>query len=353
MTAGPAATWIAPADETDRGNLLGSAIVSVQREARELTTIVDGADQADVAIAAARETGLLVLPESGQVLPDTEHELALLRQARAEGWRLLLLSLGADSAAESGELIERLLTQLVATPVPSGRPVPPAALRRRVSVGSETTFLRSGRMHVECFEACLAQAGVPLTGAADLLDWGAGCGRMTTHLADKAPGARLSAADTDREAIAWVAGHLEIEATQALSPLPPSPFEPGAFDLVVGHSVFSHLGVEAQDRWLEELARVTAPGGHVALSFNGPVALRWHRDHPLVEVPASVEVEMASDGISVWTGDGWEGEFYDGYHTTFHRHDYVREHWSRWFEVVGICEAAALPAQDIAVLRRR
>lgn len=77
MTPGPAATWIAPADETDRGNLLGAASVAAQREAREL---------------------------------------ALLRQARAEGWRLLLLALGADSTSQSGDLAELLLTRLAAMP---------------------------------------------------------------------------------------------------------------------------------------------------------------------------------------------------------------------------------------------
>lgn len=355
MTHDSAATWIAPTDETDRGNLLGAAGVAAQREVRELTTIVDGADQADAALAAARETGLLILPESDQVLPDSARELALLQRARAEGWRLLLLSLGADSAAQSGDMAERLLTRQGATPDPPGsRPVPPAALRHRVAVGSDATFWRSGLMHVECFEACLAQAGVSLAGSADLLDWGAGCGRMTIHLATKAPNASaVTAADTDEEAIAWVAEHLGVHAAQALPLMPPTTFDPDAFDLVIGHSVFSHLGLSAQDGWLEELARITRPGGHIAVSFNGPVALRWHLEHPLVDVPASVEADVARDGVAIWRGDGWEDEFYEGYHTTFHSHDYVREHWSQWVEVVAIHEAAALPTQDIAVLRPR
>lgn len=354
MTHGSAATWIASTDMIDRGNLLGAAGVASQREGRELTVIVEGADQANIALAAARETGLLIVPESGPVLADATQELALLRRARSEGWRLLLLSLGADSTTQSGDLAERLLTRLVATPSPSGSwPVPPATLRHRVSTGGEDTFFRSGLMHVECFEDCLAQAGGSLAGSADLLDWGVGCGRMTMHLATKAPNARLTAADTDAEAIAWIAEHLSVHAAQALPLKPPSSFGPDAFDLVVGHSVFSHLAVGAQDSWLEELARITRPGGHIAVSFNGPVALRWHLEHPLVNIPASVEADVAREGLGIWRGDGWEEEFYDGYHTTFHRHDYVCEHWSQWVEVVAIHEAAAGPTQDIAILRAR
>jgi SAM-dependent methyltransferase len=353
MTEGSAA-WIDPTDETDRGNLLGAAVVAAQREARELSVIVEGADQAGTALASASETGLLIVPESGRVLPDAAHELTLLRRARTEGWRLLLLSLGADSTAPSGDMIERLLAQLAATPGPTGQqPMPPTALRHRVAPGGEDMFFRSGLMHVECFEACLAPAGVSLADSADLLDWGAGCGRMTAHLAARAPSARVTAADTDAEATAWIAEHLGVHATQVLPLVPPTALDPDAFDLIVGHSVFSHLSVDAQDRWLEELARIVRPGAHVAVSFNGPVALRWHLDHPLVDLPASVEADVERDGVALWRGEGWEGEFYDGYHTTFHRHDYVREHWSQWLEVLAIHEVAALPTQDIAVLRLR
>lgn len=349
-----AAAWIDARDETDRGNLLGAAVVAGQRDGRELSTIIEGRQESEAAIAAAREVGLLIVPDSGQVLPDGAHELALLERARAEGWRLLLLSQGADSEAQSGELAERLLAQLARTPgPPAPLPAPPGTLRGRVSVGNEDTFFRSGLMHVENFEACLAEADVALRESEALLDWGAGCGRMTVHLLAKAPRARVTAADTDAEAIGWVRNHLGVAGAVALPLLPPSDLEADSFDLVIGHSVFSHLALEAEERWLQELARIAKGGGHVAVSFNGPVALRWHLDHPLVEVPASVAAEVAETGFGIWTGDGWEEKFYDGYHTTFHTHEYVRERWSRWADVVAIQEAAALPTQDIAVLRVR
>jgi len=353
-TDGTAATWIFPTDETDRGNLLGAAVVAAERECRPLAAIVEGADRAEEAIAAARESGLLIVPAPDAGGCQEAQELSLLRRARAEGWRLLLLSAGADSASRSGDLVEEIVTRMAAIPEPDrGLPVPPDALRRRVSVGPASGFYRTGLLHVECFEDCLAAAGTSFAESRDILDWGAGCGRMTANLLDKAAAARVTAADTDAEAVAWIAEHLEAHAVQALPVLPPSPLEESSFDVVVGHSVFSHLGVEAQDRWLEELARVTRPGGHIAVSFNGPLALRWHLEHPLVDVPESVESEVAREGIGVWRDDGWEAEFYEGYHTTFHDHDYVRRHWSRWAEVVEIHEARALPTQDIAVLRAR
>jgi SAM-dependent methyltransferase len=354
-----ASTWITFADEVDRGNQLGAANLAAERVGRLVATVLEGSDQREAAIASGRESGLLLLPEANQVLPEPGAALALVQQARDEGWRLMLLSLGIDS--DSGELAERMLgggpdagSLPKLPPVPEvDSPVPPPELRRVVSVGTEANFLSSGAMHVETYDLCLREAGGPIAEATDILDWGAGCGRMTIFLAAKAPGARITAADTDPTAIAWVGENLDVAAAVALPLLPPTELGDDAFDRVVGHSVFSHLEVEPQDRWLAELARITRPGGYLAVSFHGPLALRWHLYHPLIEMPDSIEADLARDGIAIWRGDGWEDHFYEGYHTTFHTHDYIREHWSQWFEVVGIHEGMAAPTQDIAVLRPR
>ncbi|MBS1890748.1 MAG: methyltransferase domain-containing protein [Actinobacteria bacterium] len=354
MAPGTAAVWIAPPDEVVRGNLLGAAMVTVEREGLAMEPVIEGVDRYEEAVAAGRAADVLIVPELDQVLPDPAAQLELVELAQAEGWRLVMLTLGGDSTARSGELIAAMLRALIATPVGSdAQPTPSGALRRRVSVGTDSTFHRSGLMHVNQFAASLAAEGVRLDDARQLLDWGAGCGRMTYHLLSRAPAARVTAADTDAEAIAWVGENLAVAAAVALPLVPPSSLADDSFDLVVGHSVFSHLNVEAQDLWLAELARITRPGGHVAVSFNGPVALAWHLEHPLVDVPDSVGEAFERDGISVWGDDGWEDEFYDGYHTTFTRHEYLREHWSNWFDVVAIDEAGALPVQDIAILRGR
>jgi len=349
-----AATWVAPDDEADRGNLLGAVNVALGRLGRDLGEIVEGPQRADAAIAAARRTGMLVLPSVPQVLPLLSQATGLLQRARDEGWRLLLLDAGADSDADSGEQIARSFGRVIAT---GGRdldgPMPPPALRRRVAPGlTEQTFRRAGLMHVECYEAALAASGIDLSQATSLLDWGAGCGRMTAHLAGRAPRAQITAVDTDAEAIGWVAENLPVRAS-AIPVAPPTALGDDAFDVAIGHSVFSHLAEPSQDLWLAELARVLRPGGHAAVSFNGPAGLTWHLEHPLVEIPPSVEEDYRRDGIAFWSGDGWEGEFYDGYHTTFHTHDYVRGHWSQWFGVVSIWERGALPTQDIVVLRAR
>jgi SAM-dependent methyltransferase len=353
MTRLRAATWVAPVSDADRGDVLGAAMVAAQRDDRELAAVVEGGDQRDAAVAAARDTGLLIVPVLDRLLPDPAQGAALLRQARDEGWRLLLLPLGADSATGSGRRAERTLLQMAATTPDGHWTLPPEALIHRVAGAIGPSFFSTGIMHVDCFEATLAGVGVSLARLGDVLEWGAGCGRMTAPLLDRLGDTTLTVADTDAEAMRWVRDHLPVLAAEALPVLPPTTLTTDAFDLIVGHSVFSHLDVLAQEAWLEELARVTRPGGHVAVSINGPVALTWHLEHPLVDVPQSVADTVERDGIGIWAGDGWEDEHYDGYHTTFVTHAYVQERWSRWFDVRVIDEAAALPTQDIVVLRAR
>jgi SAM-dependent methyltransferase len=353
-----AAVWIAPvgtttvARENDRANLLGAAHVACNRLCLTVANTVEGRGRLEVAADAARWTGTLVIPATEQVLPELDQVCALIKRAQAEGWRLLQLDFGADSMAESGVSTARLFERLAVTHVPDSVPTPPAELRRRVSVGGEDIFRRSGLLHVRCFADSLARIGVELDRTERLLEWGAGSGRMTTHLANRATKVTITAVDPDPEAMRWVARTISVR-TLPIAVDPPMPLEDDEFDLVIGHSVLSHLNDKAQDRWLEELARVTRPGGHAALSINGHTALTWHLNHPLVVLPSSVEIAMKEDGIAVWRGDGWQEEFYDDYHTTFHDHLYIRSHWSQWFDIVDIHSAAAEPMQDIVILRAR
>ena len=121
--------------------------------------------------------------------------------------------------------------------MPPGVAAPPR--RRRVRPG----FGRSGLLHVECFEAALATAGVALAQARTLLDWGAGAGRMTAHLPARAPRAQVTAVDTDAEAIGWLAENHPVGRPSAIPVMPPTDLAGDTFEIVIGHSVFSHLAV--------------------------------------------------------------------------------------------------------------
>jgi len=342
----------AAAVEVDRGNQLGAGMASAERLGLTVTAIVEGPERQADALRAARETGVLLVPTLDRVVPQVADVLALLQDAGAHGWRLVLLDLGADTAAPSGPQHERWLRSLAALDADPAAAVPPIELRRRVSIGGPDLFVRSGQQHADVFLAALAEAGAPLDEPCALLEWGAGSGRMTAPLARALPHAAITAIDPDADAMRWLGAHLAVQAL-AIPVLPPVDLVEDAFALVIGHSVLSHLSPRSQRPWLAELARLTRPGGYVAVSVNGPDALRWHREHPLVDLPPRVTDDYEATGEGFWAGDGWDEEFDDGYHTMFVSPAFVRERWSEWFDVVAIHPGRAAPTQDLVVLRAR
>jgi SAM-dependent methyltransferase len=119
--------------------------------------------------------------------------------------------------------------------------------------------------------------------------------------------------------------------------------------------VFTHLDEEYQDQWLAELARITRPDGLLVLSFSGEGPFT-----KLEEITSAVDAAVAAQrraefdarGI-VFIIDDTNHGFPDFYHATFHKPEYVMEHWGRWFEVLAHLPRNNLDFQDAVVVRPR
>jgi len=81
--------------------------------------------------------------------------------------------------------------------------------------------------------------------------------------------------------------------------------------------------------------------------------LRTRFAHAKLDDLLARRADFDRTGFVFWDNDGWEQHFPAYYHTTFHTPQYVRAHWSSWFEVVDVVLGGAQPAQDMIVLRRR
>jgi SAM-dependent methyltransferase len=237
--------------------------------------------------------------------------------------------------------------------------MPPGPMRLRVA-GTEHLewFHVSGRITCEVYAAALSMVGRNLREFGDVLDFGCGVGRVLRWLKAMMPEARFAGAEIDEAAISWIrANYPDVEmAAITNNGLPPLPFSDGRFDLVLAYSVFTHLNEAYQDAWLNDLRRLVRRDGLLLLSISGPRML----DHTLTKSGhgnlADLQAhlpEFAARGVLHWRADGWDQHFPSYYHTTFHSHQYINDHWSRWFEVLGIYadEPPEMP-QDIVVLRR-
>lgn len=230
-------------------------------------------------------------------------------------------------------------------------PVPSAAQRKRVGssedldmyalVGS-SAYTRLDRVLFEYFGRKIGNAGA-------VLDWGCGCGRVFRYLPPDCLD-RFTGVDIDRDNIAWCRDNYPTAAFETVRPNPPTPLESGAFDLVFGISVFTHLTEKNHLEWLAELHRVTRPGGAILVSVHGETAwmlsgtsferyAEW-RERGYLVAGKNSDLDQADADTSL-------------YFNSFVSRRYIYENWSRWFRVIDVLDGAIGNLQDVVVLERR
>ena len=184
---------------------------------------------------------------------------------------------------------------------------------------------------------------------ASILDWGSGCGRLTRHFA----GCRrptVTGVDIDRDNVEWCAANLPF-ATFAVVPLhPPTPLPTAEFDLLVGISVFTHLGQADQTAWLGELRRVARPGAVLLMTTHGTAAA----------VRGGMSLSQLRDwdrvGMVYYPGDSsLDGHIDDDsyYGTSYITPEFIRRRWSQFFSVDAVLPGYIGHHQDLVVMRRR
>ena len=217
-------------------------------------------------------------------------------------------------------------------------------------------FDETGQAALRDLEAALATVGSEIAAHSTVLEFGCGCGRIMRWMESVGEQVELFGTDIDERAIEWAAGNLPFARFDVNEGLPPTRYTDGQFDLILNHSVFTHLDEQYQDQWLAELARIAAPEALLVLSVHG--------EHAFGEAERSLAKgsrelvqwrnTLERDGILFIADDAYVGStFPDFYHTTFHAPWYIFEHWGRWFEILAFLPRTSHGFQDQVVLRPR
>ena len=119
------------------------------------------------------------------------------------------------------------------------------------------------------------------------------------------------------------------------------PYKEDEFNFLYSISVFTHLPEDMQFAWLGELARIAKMNAVLLLSI-----------HNMDLLPEKAVVPGDTSGFR-YVNLGLTDGLPNFYQTAYHTHQYVMEHWERYFEVLSVIPKAVAGHQDLVVCRRQ
>jgi SAM-dependent methyltransferase len=114
----------------------------------------------------------------------------------------------------------------------------------------------------------LEQSGAHVEVMNSVLEFGCGSGRVIRHFR-YIDGLRLTGTDANWKAVEWDRKNLPGIEFNHNALEPPLAYPGGSFDLIYAISVFTHIPLEWQQSWLDELRRVMRPGGYLICTVLG------------------------------------------------------------------------------------
>jgi SAM-dependent methyltransferase len=101
-----------------------------------------------------------------------------------------------------------------------------------------------------------------------VLEIGCGSARLIRHFRCM-DGVRVVGTDADAKAIEWCRANVPGMEFYVNELSPPLPFQANSFDLAFAASVFTHIPLNVQQAWVDEMSRVVRPGGFFICTVEG------------------------------------------------------------------------------------
>jgi len=143
--------------------------------------------------------------------------------------------------------------------------------------------------------------------------------------------------------------------------IPHLPFPDQTFDLISAFSVLTHID-QFEDAWLLELRRVTRPDGLLYLTIQNEAS--WSRVPTRPNMMKHLERANSIDGNPIRVKEGTFAEPMpldrivfrmtndENYNcNVWHSSEYIRNLWSRYFEILHIADNAHTNFQSVVILR--
>jgi SAM-dependent methyltransferase len=228
----------------------------------------------------------------------------------------------------------------------SSLPVPTANLRERVTGEKELMFYWCGasKIYGEFLKAIVKYRDT--TSIRNLLDWGCGCGRVTSLFLRYSNISEIYGCDIDKEAVKWCEEYLQPGHFSSIDPYPPTNFHDNMFDVVTGCSVLTHLKRELQLSWIEEIKRILRPGGYFFTSVHGEFAT--------IFTGSDIQKEVIETGISDISTDSILDDIApDGYYRgVYQTKAYTLKEWGKHLKVIDYIDRGMGNFQDLVIMQK-
>lgn len=285
------------------------------------------------------------------ILPDTSHavqsvfHLQLPKTLNLDTNQVIQVQLVAKQNGREIGVVNLQIKDLSSDKQPF--PIPPPEIQVRVGQLEALSFLQVGWRIFDSLTYHI-QKYIELNTINRILDWGCGCGRVSRFMIESFGKERVFGCDIDGLSIDWTKSNLNSWTFTRVNGLPPTPYPDNYFDFIYGTSVFTHLTEPLQFKWLEELQRITRPGGIVAVSVMN------QKDLTLIpQLKELLEIKGFADCRMI--GSEYLVPFVDEeyYRVTFHTRSYISQHWSDYFELLEYIDQAINVNQDLVIMRKR
>lgn len=163
-----------------------------------------------------------------------------------------------------------------------------------------------------------------------ILDFGCGDGRILRFL--NGLDADIFGCDVNKPVIDFVNYSFPFVESYCNDFFPPLKYQDNSFQFIYSFSVFSHLSLDAESMWLEELSRVGSPRCIYFFTIHGD----WYIEGTLSDSEREVIDTKGFYYKEVHRRFGTDMDFPEGYESSYHSSDYIRKHWSKFFEILEI-----------------